>query len=96
MSSIKPTVQCTCRADLEKSLLDRFVAHQPEGSGHSIELQGYGFAIVGDSMISAPFMEYKATAKFPVKKTGGTKEKTVRGNMMFSFCPFCGQKISKT
>lgn len=93
MSTTKTPVQCTCREDLEKSLTERFSTHATEATGHSVSLQGYGFAIVGNSMITAPFMEYKATAMYPVKKTGGTKEKTTRGNMMFSFCPFCGVKV---
>ena len=38
-------------------------------------------------------MEYEEFAYVPIKK-GGEKPKKQRGNMFFSFCPFCGEKIA--
>jgi len=31
------------------------------------------------------------SAKFPLRN-GGFKEKTQKQNMMFNYCPFCGEK----
>lgn len=84
---------CDCRADLEAKLLQRFEAQQPDLSGHKVSLQGYGFVVLENSMRMRPYMEYAATADHPVKKTGGTKPKTTRGTLTFSFCPFCGTKF---
>ena len=86
--------ECTCNADIAAKLEARFKEAQPEATDHNVRLQGYGFSILGNSMVLRPFMPYKATAVYPLKK-GGTKEKTVTGNMIFSYCPFCGSKFPK-
>ena len=83
---------CTCKTDLEAKLTERFKANAPEASDHSVTLQGYGFAIVGNSMKSMGYMDAKASANYPLKN-GGSKQKTVTQNMFFSFCPFCGVKV---
>ncbi|CAG1010358.1 hypothetical protein MYXO_04004 [Myxococcaceae bacterium] len=57
-----------------------------------MSLQGYGIAMVGNTLAEVPFMEFKATAQHRLKK-GGFKEKTATGAMFFSFCPFCGRKL---
>jgi len=80
---------CDCKARLEKELTERFKTNVPEATGHSVTLQGYGFVIVNNTMGVAGYMPYNAVAAYPLKK-GGTKQKTSRGNMTFSFCPFCG------
>lgn len=84
---------CNCKAELEAKLTERFKASKPEATGHSVTLEGYGFAIVGNTMVMRPVMPYKAHAAFPNKKGGADREKTMKGTMVFSFCPFCGVKI---
>jgi hypothetical protein len=85
---------CDCRKDIEARLTERFKEGAPGASGHSVELQGYGFAIVGNVLMVKPYMRYTAEAEFPLKK-GGTKWKKQTGTMVFSFCPFCGVEIDK-
>lgn len=88
---------CTCRADIETKLTERFVETAPDATGHKVRLQGYAYAMNASSKVGSggiverPFMPYKAEAVHPLKK-GGTKAKASTGNMFFSYCPFCGKK----
>lgn len=84
---------CECKTKIEAELNGRFKSQKPEASDHNVSLQGYGFAVVGNELQMRPFMNYEASAFFPVKKTGIEKGKTVKGMLTFSFCPFCGVKI---
>lgn len=79
---------CECKKDLEAKLLDRFKENSPEASKHEVNLQGYTL-ILGDKLEQKGFMPIEATALFPLKK-GGSKEKKLKQNMVFKFCPFCG------
>jgi hypothetical protein len=85
---------CTCRKDLEAKLTERFKQQSPEANGHAVSLQGYGYTMSGNSMAERGYMPAEATAQYPVKKTGDFKAKTIRQNMFFSFCPFCGEKVA--
>ncbi len=87
--------ECTCSADIATKLAERFKETQPEATDHRVRLEGYCFSVMGNSMVLRPYMQYKATATHPLKK-GGAKEKTVTGNMIFSYCPFCGVKFPKS
>ena len=82
--------KCNCKADLEAKLLDRFKEQNPEASEHYVALQGYTL-ILGEKLEQKGYMGIRATARFPLKK-GGTKEKAITQNMVFSYCPFCGEK----
>ena len=83
--------ECNCKAELEAGLTERFKAAKPEAKDHRVTLEGYGLAIVDNTMVLKPFMSAKATAKYP-RKGGGHAEKTLKHTMVFSFCPFCGVK----
>jgi hypothetical protein len=78
---------CECRKEIEAKLLDQFKAQAPEATGHTVSLDGYGWNLNtgGESQAT----RYEAIAVYPLKK-GGAKSKTIRGNMVFNFCPFCG------
>lgn len=82
---------CNCRAEIEAKLTERFKAQSPEATDHSVSLEGYGFGISDGGVVVRAMLPYGATATFPLKK-GGSKRKTVKGNMIFSYCPFCGMK----
>lgn len=82
---------CNCKKDIEEKLTADFIAREPKGAGHSVELQGYGFGMSGSTLVVQGVMPYKSTAVFPLVK-GGAKSRTVVGNMVFNFCPFCGEK----
>lgn len=87
---------CNCRDEIEAQLTERFKAHAPEASDHRVTLEGYGFAIVNNTLVMKPAMPYKAYALFPNKKTGADKGKTMKGAMVFRFCPFCGVEVGAT
>jgi len=85
-------MNCTCKKDLEEKLTERFKNESPDATGHSVELSGYGFVIIENTMKTRGYMDVKAKADFPLKK-GGWKHKIQTQNMFFSFCPFCGVKV---
>ncbi len=93
-TSAPPAPSCSCRKEIEAKLTERFQQAAPDAREHSVKLQGYGFALVGNRMTMRPFLNYKSQAIHPLKR-GGEKSKTSIGNMMFSFCPFCGVKIGE-
>lgn len=84
---------CDCKTKMEALLLERFKDAQPSAKEHGVELQGYCFAIIDGHLKMKPYMLYKATADYPLKK-GGSKVKAMSGNLVFTFCPFCGARIS--
>lgn len=83
---------CNCRDDIEKKLLARFIDQAPQATGHQAKLQGYGFVLMEDALVMRGCMPFKLSAIHQLKN-GGNKEKTSTQNMMFSFCPFCGEKF---
>lgn len=85
---------CNCKKDIETRLLERFKAQEPDAKDHSVELQGYGLALLENNLLSIPCMPFKTSANFPLKK-GGSKVKSQTASMYFNFCPFCGEKIEK-
>ena len=85
---------CDCRKSIQEQLTEHFTSVAGEASNHKVELQGYGFAITENKMVERPYMPYKHTADYPLKK-GGTKAKTKTGSMVFRFCPFCGGEFDK-
>jgi hypothetical protein len=84
---------CDCKKQIEAKLLEHFKASAPEAADHEIELEGYGLAVVDNTMTVRPFAPYKAAALFPLKK-GGMKRNVKTGVMGFSFCPYCGEKLA--
>lgn len=80
---------CNCKTDIEAKLAERAV--KAGASEAKVTLQGYGLTLAGDTMKLAGLMEYTVNAA-TVAKDGSTKRKKTRGNMIFSFCPFCGAR----
>lgn len=85
-------MECGCKKDLEAKLTERFVSVSPDATEHQVKLEGYGLALVGNTIKVMPCTTAVGTALFPNKK-GGSKLKTVKQTMAFSFCPFCGVKL---
>lgn len=83
---------CDCRADIEKKLTDRYAATIPKGREHKVTLRGYGI-VLGAKVSERPYMPYEASACVPLVK-GGEKTKTEKGNMFFTYCPFCGVALN--
>lgn len=85
---------CNCKDDIEKRLLSRFITQHPEAKEHSARLSGYSLVIIENTIKQKGCMPIELTAAHPLKK-GGFKAKTDRSNMIFSYCPFCGDKYEK-
>lgn len=83
---------CDCRKDLEQKLTERYQAQEPTARDHKVTLRGYGFVLEGNKFTERGCMTYETFALVPLKK-GGEKPKKTKGNMFFSFCPFCGEKV---
>lgn len=84
-------MKCNCRKDIEEKLTERFKASTPDARDHKVILDGYGFGIVNNTMVMQPYFSYTAFSYVQLKK-GGEKPKKVTGNMIFTYCPFCGEK----
>ncbi len=82
---------CDCKSVIEAQLLANFEKATPDATDHGVTLQGYGIRFVANTAELAGFMPYEAQAAH-LKKDGGVRVKKLKGNMMFSFCPFCGEK----
>lgn len=85
---------CDCKQDIEARLLDRFIESNPNAKEHSAKLTGYSLVIIENSIKQKGCMPIEMTACHPLKN-GGSKVKTSRSNMIFNFCPFCGEKFDK-
>lgn len=83
---------CDCKTTLEAQLTERSKAAAPEAHDHKVTLEGYGFGVQNNTMVMRGFMPYTTFARVPMKK-GGEKPQKLKGNMVFSFCPFCGEKV---
>ena len=85
---------CNCHAELNKKLTDMFAAKAPSSKDHKVELKGYGIVLTDKGCIERGYMPYETYCLEPLKK-GGSKPKKTTGNMFFSYCPFCGEKVSE-
>lgn len=88
--------KCSCKADLEKRLTERFIKMEPAAADHAVVLNGYALVFptgLNGNFESKPSLEYAATAKFTSKKKV-VRERTIKGSMLASFCPFCGVPLS--
>lgn len=86
---------CDCRSKTEERLLARFKEQVPEARNHQVSLAGYGFVFVENRLDQMPYMPINCEAEHLVKKTGAWKARKSSQNLMFNFCPFCGEKIKK-
>lgn len=84
---------CNCKTELEQKLTERFAQAKPQASAHRVELMGYGIGIAGNTMVVMGRMEAQCSADFPTK-TGVSKYRVIRQSMVFSFCPFCGERAA--
>lgn len=85
---------CDCKKDIEARLLERFKEASPDAKEHIVNMAGYALIIGENSLTQKGCMQIEMTAAHPLKK-GGYKSKTERSNMIFSYCPFCGEKYEK-
>jgi hypothetical protein len=92
-ASIKGFDMCDCKRNVEAKLLARAKEMHPDATGHEVKLAGYAF-IFGKTVQLKGCMPFEFRAEFPLKK-GGTKHKTEKTNMMFTFCPWCGVKYDE-
>lgn len=83
---------CDCKSAIEKKLTERFQEEKPSFTEHKVELQGFGHVVLGGEFRLMPFMEFEKSGCDP-KKNIDKRLKKQRGNMFFSFCPFCGVEL---
>ena len=84
---------CDCKSRIEAQLVERYKAAQPKAADHQATLEGYGFGVVGNTMVMRPCMPIKYGARHPTK-AGPERWKSEKGTMVFRFCPFCGEKLA--
>ena len=82
---------CNCKTEMEEALTKRLKELYPDSTNHRIELAGYGFSIKDGRMVLRGYMP--AVGQHLLKTKGGIlKVKKVKDNVIFSYCPFCGEK----
>lgn len=87
---------CNCKTEIEAKLLERFKNLSPEAKSHEVELTGYALVIQDNAIVSKGCMDISTKAEFLVKKSGSFKlKKASGGNMVFTFCPFCGKRYDE-
>jgi hypothetical protein len=89
-------MNCDCQRAIEKMLMERHARQFPNAKSHLVTLSGYGFGVDQSGVLIVGCTPYQATADHQLK-SGITKTKTEKGNMIWSFCPFCGKsaKVSE-
>lgn len=85
---------CDCKKDIEAKLLERFIKQTPEAKDHGATLAGYTLVLTEEKIIQKGCMPIELIALYPPKK-GGYKGKRTSSNMIYTFCPFCGEKYEK-
>ncbi len=85
---------CECKSEIEEKIKARFIEQEPEATEHHVQLTGYAL-IFGNNLQSKGCMPFKMTATYPLKK-GGSKAKSKQQNMLFTYCPFCGEEYEAT
>lgn len=85
---------CNCHKDIESKLLARFKDQVPQSKYHVARLSGYTLIIKDSGIVEKGCMPIELAADHPLKK-GGYKHKVERSNMIFTYCPFCGEKYEK-
>lgn len=85
-------MSCECRKDFEEKLLEKAKEQFPEAKNHTAELTGYTMVMEHLKLITKPFMPFEITYLHK-QKNGTEKTKKLKQNFIFSYCPFCGEKI---
>ncbi len=85
---------CNCKIDINKKLTDMFADKAATSTDHKVELKCYGIAMTEKGCIELGYMPYETYCLEPLKK-GGSRPMKTTGNMFFSYCPFCGEKVSE-
>jgi hypothetical protein len=83
---------CDCQNTIEERLTGKFKEQAKDAKGHRVSLQGY-MLILGKEIRTVGFMKAEMIAEFPLKK-GGEKRKTSLTNVLFTFCPWCGERYA--
>lgn len=86
---------CNCRKELTAKLLENAKNQLPNSTGHSVEIEGFAFAITPKlGVIGRGYMPVTVTHTVKNKRTGIEKRKVEKVRLLASYCPFCGEKQS--
>lgn len=84
-------MQCDCQTKIAEILAGHVKKKLPEGyQDFDAKLDGYGFAMQGDKLISPFMIGYRGEVQVPKKGGGGMKRQKINTTVTASFCPFCG------
>lgn len=84
-------MQCDCQTKIAEILATHVKKKLPEGyQDFDAKLDGYGFAMQGDTLISPFMIGYRGEVQVPKKGGGGMKRQKIDTTVTASFCPFCG------
>lgn len=84
-------MQCDCQTKIAEILATHVKKKLPEGyQDFDAKLDGYGFAMQGDTLVSPFMIGYRGEVQVPKKGGGGMKRQKIDTTVTASFCPFCG------
>ena len=80
---------CDCKNQVRNAMLENFIKDNPESKNPQINIGGYALVFKNNTGIEKGFS--LVTIKSNVMLKNGTiKSKTIKQNMIFTYCPFCG------
>ncbi len=86
---------CDCRRRIETALTERHAKNTPNETEHKAVLQGYGIKLTGDmQMCESVYMPVEMVSTVTSKKTGTARRKIREMQMLFTYCPFCAEKLA--
>ena len=89
-------MNCDCKTNLTEKLLTRAKEQLPESKNHSVEMTGYAFVFTDTgSMDLKGCMTVEIKHTVTVKKTGLDRVKKDKTNLIFTYCPFCGERYEE-
>lgn len=84
-------MKCECKKTLEERLVENAKEQFPDSIDHKATLDGYSMIFGDNSIETKASMPVTIKHSAKVKKSGEYKEKKVNTNLIFSYCPFCGE-----
>ena len=85
-------MKCSCREEVIANLKSRMAAKFPEAEITSVELNGYSVAMTNDRKAVMRLGTTADIQRLEKTRAGSMRTKKNKVTILFSYCPFCGEK----
>ena len=88
---------CDCKTTFTEKYLERAKELFPDSTNHSVEIENYAFVFNkhDNGMSFRGFVPVEIKHTVIVKKTGLPRVKKEKTSLLFTYCPFCGVKLTE-